>query len=203
MKSTPPRSDAAAILTGVRHARTELVASIDCDCTYDPHELARMIPLMADDVDVVTASPYHPDGQVRNVPGWRLLLSKGSSFLYRRVLRQKLHTYTSCFRLYRRSAVADVELREGGFLGVAELLGRLDLRGSRVGIGLGGLRHAVGRDVGIHNDAAAGLTGPDDDHSELVPKLGQMTPIASGNLNVEYGHGSPSVARRIARTQLR
>src|SRR6478609_761814 len=44
---------------------------------------------------------------------------------------------------------------------------------------------SLGRDVGVHNDAAAGLPGPDDDHPELVPKLGQMTPIASGNGNVE------------------
>ena len=54
------------------------------------------------------------------------------------------------------------------------------------------------RDVGIHNDAAAGLPGPDDDHPELVPKLGQMTPIASGNGDVEHGHGSASVVRRRA-----
>jgi hypothetical protein len=40
-------------------------------------------------------------------------------------------------------------------------------------------------------DAAAGFLGPDDDHPELVPKLRQMTPIASGNGDVEYGHGSP------------
>jgi hypothetical protein len=44
---------------------------------------------------------------------------------------------------------------------------------------------ALGRDVGIHNDAVAGLSGPHDDHPEFVPKLGQMTPIASGNGNVE------------------
>jgi hypothetical protein len=44
---------------------------------------------------------------------------------------------------------------------------------------------ALGRDIGIHNDAMASLPGTDDDHPELVPKLGQMTPIASGNGNVE------------------
>jgi glycosyltransferase involved in cell wall biosynthesis len=126
------RGVAAAILTGIRQASTELVCSIDCDCTYDPHELANMIPLLAEGTDVVTASPYHPQGAVRNVPGWRLFLSKSSSFLYRRVLRQKLYTYTSCFRLYRRSAVKDLDIRETGFLGVAEILGRLDLKGSRI-----------------------------------------------------------------------
>ncbi len=70
---------------------------------------------------------------MRNVPGWRLGLSRGSSWLYRRVLRQKLFTYTSCFRVYRKSAVVDLHLSEKGFLGVAELLGRLDLqRGSKI-----------------------------------------------------------------------
>lgn len=126
------RGVAAAIMTGIQRARTEVVCSIDCDCTYDPHELARMIPLLKPDVDLVTASPYHPEGGVRNVPGWRLKLSKSASWLYRRVLRQKLYTYTSCFRVYRKSAVANLELRRSNFLGIAELLGKLDLRGSKI-----------------------------------------------------------------------
>ena len=42
---------AAAILNGIRHAETEIVCSIDCDCTYDPHELRNMIPLLAEGVD--------------------------------------------------------------------------------------------------------------------------------------------------------
>lgn len=123
---------AAAILTGIRSAETEIVCSIDCDCTYDPHQLRDLIPRLEDDVALVTASPYHPSGRVLNVPPWRLFLSKGLSALYRRVLCQKLHTYTSCFRVYRRSQVQGVEIRESGFLGVAEMLGVLDLQGKRI-----------------------------------------------------------------------
>jgi polysaccharide deacetylase family protein (PEP-CTERM system associated) len=123
---------AAAILTGIRQAKTEIVCSMDADCTYDPHELANMIPLLTPGVDLVTASPYHPDGAVRNVPRWRLGLSKGASWLYRRVLHQKLGTYTSCFRVYRRQAVENLSVRETGFLGVAELLGILDLNGGKI-----------------------------------------------------------------------
>ncbi|HOC42249.1 MAG TPA: glycosyltransferase [Thermoanaerobaculales bacterium] len=126
------RGVAAAILTGIRAADTDVVCSIDCDCTYDPLQLASLIPLLEDGVDMVTASPYHAEGEVRNVPGWRLFLSKSLSRLYRVVLHHRLATYTSCFRVYRRDAVADVEVREGGFLGVAELLGRLDLKGGRI-----------------------------------------------------------------------
>ncbi len=123
---------AAGIMTGIQAAETEIICSMDCDCTYDPHELVNMLPLLKKDVDLVTASPYHKDGGVRNVPGWRLFLSRGASFLYRRVLRSKLDTYTSCFRVYRRSAFADIELNESGFLGVAEMLGRLDLSGGKI-----------------------------------------------------------------------
>ncbi len=126
------RGVAAAIQTGIRAAEAAIVCSMDCDCTYDPHELGRMIPLLSDGVDVVTASPYHPEGRVKNVSRSRLFLSRTLSRLYRLVLRQKIHTYTSCFRVYRREAVAGVAVERGGFFGVTEMLGRLDLAGRRV-----------------------------------------------------------------------
>jgi hypothetical protein len=126
------RGVAAAILTGVRSAQTEIVCSIDCDCTYDPHQLQSMIPMLKDDVDMVTASPYHPDGDVHNVPSWRLFLSKRLSSLYRVVLREDLCTYTSCFRVYRKSSVERLEVREDGFLGVAEMLGLVALDAGRI-----------------------------------------------------------------------
>jgi polysaccharide deacetylase family protein (PEP-CTERM system associated) len=123
---------AAGIVTGIQRATTDIVCSMDCDCTYDPHELVHMIPLLTEGVDLVTASPYHAQGKVRNVPHWRLGLSKSLSGLYRIVLHQRLATYTSCFRVYRRSAAAAVQLENTGFLGVAEMLGKLDLSGSKI-----------------------------------------------------------------------
>jgi len=126
------RGVAAAILSGIRHARTEIVCSIDCDCTYDPHQLVDLIPALEADVAMVTASPYHPSGRVLNVPRWRLFLSKNLSALYRRVCRHKLWTYTSCFRVYRRSRVADLPIVEGGFLGITEMLGLLDSQGHKI-----------------------------------------------------------------------
>jgi polysaccharide deacetylase family protein (PEP-CTERM system associated) len=126
------RGVAATIMTGIRASETEIVCSMDCDCTYDPHELGPMVALLTPDVDMVTASPYHKLGKVLNVPEWRLFLSRTLSKMYGMVLRHQLATYTACFRVYRRSAVADVPLSRPGFIGVAELLGRLDLGGSRI-----------------------------------------------------------------------
>lgn len=123
---------AGGIVTGIAAADTEIVCSIDCDCTFDPHELVKMVPMLTPGVDMVTASPYHKDGGVQNVPGWRLLLSKGASVLYQRILRTKIATYTSCFRVYRRSSMLDLDPTAPGFHGVAEMLGLLDLKGGKI-----------------------------------------------------------------------
>ena len=122
---------AAAILTGIRHAPTEVIASIDCDCSYDPNDLEAMIP-MIEGADLVTASPYHPQGRVWNIPPWRLFLSRSLSRMYSVLLGRSISTYTSCFRVYRKSAVEGLRVEHGGFLGVAEILIRLRLAGGRI-----------------------------------------------------------------------
>ena len=122
----------AAILTGIHAAKTEVVASMDCDCSYDPLELQHMLPLMTRNVAMVTASPYHRDGKVSNVPRWRLVLSHSLSMMYRGLLKQKLSTWTSCFRIYRKQQIVDLPLHENGFLGTAELAAQLSLHGRTI-----------------------------------------------------------------------
>lgn len=191
---------AAAILHGIRHAETEIVCSIDCDCTYDPHELRNMIPLLAEGVDMVTASPYHPQGGVRNVPEWRLCLSKGASMLYRRVLRQRLFTYTSCFRVYRRSALVNLRLGETGFLGVAETLGRLDLNGAKI------IEHPSILEVRLFGRSKMKVARTIGGHLRLLVKLLAMRmrsrPATSKELLPEtsvranYHHVPPGIAQK-------
>jgi hypothetical protein len=126
------RGIGAAVLTGIGAARDEVIAVMDSDCSYDPARIEDMLPLLAPDVALVTASPYHPQGGVEGVPEWRLFLSRGASALYRVVLRNKLATYTSCFRVCRRSAFDGLVLRHEGYIGIVEMLARLDLAGWRV-----------------------------------------------------------------------
>jgi polysaccharide deacetylase family protein (PEP-CTERM system associated) len=131
VRHTVNRGVAGALMTGIRNAPTDVVCSIDGDCSYDPSTLARMIPLI-ENAEMVTASPYHPEGSVRNVPGWRLIMSKTLSRMYSAVLADRVHTFTSCCRVYRKNAMLDLELHHGGFLGVAEMLIETKRRGRRV-----------------------------------------------------------------------
>lgn len=123
---------AGAIMTGIRAADNAIVCSMDADCSYDPLELLSMIPELDDGVDMVTASPYHPDGFVLGVPGWRLMLSKTLSRMYHLLLRHKFWTYTSCFRVYRRDRVAPIQVDLGDFRGIVELLAKLDMTGGTI-----------------------------------------------------------------------
>jgi dolichol-phosphate mannosyltransferase len=126
------RGIAAAIATGICEATADIVASLDADCTYEPTQLVSLLSLLKEGVDVVVASPYHPEGRVIGVPRWRLSLSRFASRLYGLVMRNQLHTYTSCVRVYRRSAVVDLPLSHSGFVGIVELLWQVDRRGGRI-----------------------------------------------------------------------
>lgn len=122
----------AALKTGMAAARHPLVATLDADLSYDPAILLAMLPRIEAGADLVTASPYHPEGSVDGVPPRRLLLSRGASWLYRRLLRTPLHTYTSMVRIVRRDAARDLRPQADDFVAVIELLARLDRRGGRI-----------------------------------------------------------------------
>ncbi len=113
----------AALRTGFEHVTGDIVITTDFDGTYSfetvPYLLERML---ADQVDIVTASPYHPDGTVEGVPRYRLLFSFGASLLYRLLVNWRVHTWTALFRAYRRQVVKTVHFESNDFLAGTELL---------------------------------------------------------------------------------
>jgi dolichol-phosphate mannosyltransferase len=122
----------AALRTGFAAARGRVIVTTDSDGTYRFNEIPVLLEKLTPSVDVVTASPYHPQGGVAGVPPYRLILSRGSSFLYRLLVGGSIHTYTALFRAYRADVVRNVAFQSNGFLAVAELLVNAILSGYRV-----------------------------------------------------------------------
>jgi hypothetical protein len=60
------------------------------------------------------------------------MISRIGGLFYRVVFRHKLHSYSSVFRVYRRSAVVEMRIVEDGLVGVTEMLGRLEEAGARI-----------------------------------------------------------------------
>jgi dolichol-phosphate mannosyltransferase len=122
----------AALRTGFAAARGDIVVSTDSDGTYHFSSIPTLLSYLTPNVDIVTASPYHPAGGVAGVPAYRLILSRGSSLLYRILVNWHVHTYTSLFRAYRRKVLEDVTFESNGFLAGTELLVKAMLAGYRV-----------------------------------------------------------------------
>lgn len=133
LKHEHNRGPGAAVRTGFAKATGDVVCTIDSDCTFDPLKIPLMLKLLDEQqVDIVTASPYHPDGGVENVPPWRLLLSRGASVIYRQLCACKLYTYTSFMRAYRRRVIDTVTFEGDGFAAFTEMLLRAGLQGYKV-----------------------------------------------------------------------
>lgn len=123
----------AAIRTGLQQAKGDVIVTTDFDGTYPldtiPQILARMA---ADDCDICTASPYHPNGHVEGVPGYRLIFSFGASLLYRVLVSWRIHTWTALYRAYRRRVVETITFESNDFLAGTELLVKAIQAGFRV-----------------------------------------------------------------------
>jgi len=121
-----------ATRTGFARARGDAVVVTDGDGTYPFTEIPKILALLRGPVDIVSASPCHPQGGIEGVPGYRIFLSQGASLLYRILLKRDIHTYTAMFRAYRRKVVREVPSAADGFLMPAELLSNAILLGYRV-----------------------------------------------------------------------
>lgn len=122
------RGVGAAFKTGFEASSGEIIVTLDSDCTYDPDQIPRILGEFTSGVMLVSASPYHPLGRVMGVPVWRIILSKTLSRIYSVILPGNLHTYTSCFRAYRREVLPLLKANSDGFLAITELLASALLR---------------------------------------------------------------------------
>ncbi len=121
-----------ALQSGFDQAQGRWVACLDADCTYSPLLVNQLLAEAEGGFDVVTASPYHRDGRVENVAAWRIALSRLASRMYSWVMQSQLSCYTCCVRIYDRRLLQGCRLTFSGFVGVTELLWRLEQSGARM-----------------------------------------------------------------------
>jgi len=121
----------AALRTGFTAVTGDLVVTTDSDGTYKFSNIPALLESL-NGADIITGSPYHPDGDVVGVPGYRLVLSKGSSMIYRILVDWKIHTYTCMFRAYRREVIDQIHFNSDGFLSGTELMVKAMLKGYKV-----------------------------------------------------------------------
>ncbi len=123
-----------ALRTGFNEARGKIVVSIDADLSYDPKYILDLVRVLENetDVDVVLASPYMPGGGVRDVPTFRLMVSKIGNKILRLAMPNRIYTSTGIFRAYRKKVLDSLELESDGKEIHLEILSKAIALGYRV-----------------------------------------------------------------------
>lgn len=135
----------AAWRTAAAALASPITVTYDADRPYPLEDLPRLIaPILADDADVVTASPWHADGEAAGVPWHRSVVSKGASLAYRVRLGRRargLHTITCGYRAWRTDTFRAALPDRDGFTATAEMLLNALRNGARVSETPSVLRH--------------------------------------------------------------
>jgi 4-amino-4-deoxy-L-arabinose transferase-like glycosyltransferase len=127
------RGYGAALRTGFRAARCDLVAFTDADCQFHVADLARLLPL-TDEYPI--AAGWRED---RQDPWRRRFLSGGYNLLTRVLLGTRVRDVDCALKVFHREVLADLLPRTRGFFVNAEMLTRARQQGLRVAEA--GVRH--------------------------------------------------------------
>ncbi len=107
--------------TSLNNCSTDYIAFLDSDCTYSPSLVLEMLKSLDDDIDVINASPWHPEGSVIGLSKSRELISKFANLIYRTILNKKVYTSSSILKLYKYETIKDIEIKSKGYVSVTEL----------------------------------------------------------------------------------
>lgn len=109
----------AALKTGFYTAKYDLIFYTDGDMQYDPHELRELLPLLKDNVAIV--SGY----KKKRADTWdRVLSAKFYNFVVRMIFRIHVRDVDAAFKLMRREVIDNIELMSNGGFICAELFAK-------------------------------------------------------------------------------
>jgi glycosyltransferase involved in cell wall biosynthesis len=101
-----------ALRYGFSQSAGDHVAVIDCDLSYSPNHITRMLQAAKDTgARIVIASPYMKGGTTTNVPFARRVLSRGANRLLAAAEGSGLTTLTGMVRVYDGPFIRSLDLR--------------------------------------------------------------------------------------------
>ena len=126
------RGKGAALRTGFEQARGEVIAVQDADLEYDPNDLARLLePIERGEADVVYGSRFLRNAEQDPSKFHRLgnrLLTAASNL----TTGQRLTDMETCYKIFRREALAAVEIEENRFGFEPEITAKLSRLGYQI-----------------------------------------------------------------------
>jgi dolichol-phosphate mannosyltransferase len=111
-----------------------IIATADADFSHDPADFKNMMAALKD-CDVVIGSRYLKDSKIIGWPVKRCVFSRMANILARMLLRVGIRDYTNGYRMMRRKAVEELDMKlldANGFIALSQELMQWKMKGMRI-----------------------------------------------------------------------
>ena len=147
------RGKGAALRTGFAEARGRFVVVQDADLEYDPDELPKLLAQLERGLaDVVYGSRFAGGGAHRVLYYWHSVGNRALTTLSNIVTDLNLSDMETCYKVFRREVLSEIQLRENRFGIEPELtakIAQLGVRVYEVPISYYGRTYAEGKKIGL------------------------------------------------------
>ncbi len=153
----------AALRTGFKEAKGDIVAIQDADLEYDPNEFIEMIrPIEEGVADVVYGSRLSGGKPQRVYMFWHKIGNNALTFLTNFLFNSTLSDMETCYKMFKRRVISNIEIKSNGFSVEPELTAKIlknrDLRVYELPISYYGRTYAEGKKISWKHGITAILT---------------------------------------------
>ena len=104
-----------AIRTGIKETKGRIMIELDADMTHPIENIPIMVKKIDEGYDVCMASRYVKGGGMKNVPQWRVWLSKSANKTFSLIYASNLTDLPSGYRAYKSDLIKKLKIKQNGF----------------------------------------------------------------------------------------
>lgn len=142
----------AALRTGFKHCKGDIVIVQDADLEYDPAEYPRLIkPILDGRADVVYGSRFVGGDEHRVLYFWHMVGNRFLTLLSNMMTNLNLTDMETCYKVFRREVIQDITIEEDRFGFEPEITAKMARKRVaiyEIGISYSGRTYDEGKKIG-------------------------------------------------------